>query len=472
MNFNDEEHWYDGETMDSVHRYEDMMKNHHRYFFDIHEFENIIDYYLDIENLTQAAQVADYASHLYPSSSSIQFRMAEIMIDNGQPTKALALLNELEKLETGEYTVHLLKGAALNVLGKAREAQRQFEKAIALADEDKAQVLYDIGVSFERINQYKMALQYFLKVRAIEPDNYYIYYDLAFCCDRINDLDSSIAYYKKYLDEDPFAEYAWYNLGIVYNRKEDDEKAIEAYDYALAIYPEYTSALFNKANTLTLLNKTEEAIETYNDFLRIEPDNAAVHCYLGECHEKNHDYDCATQYFQKSLSLDNTFADAWFGMGIMNADCGRFEESVRCLKHAIALDKDNEEYLFGLATTYINLQQFDKANVLLDGLLQKTTDDEVMWCMYAHTFAQQEQYADAQRITTKGLQYNPDSALLRYHLAAYYLLNDDRLKGLTILEESLRKHPEDVDIFFEVFDREDNLNDEVMALVNAYRKNP
>ena len=120
MDFRRENFWYDDDMLNSVSRYEDMLKNHTRCFFDVHEFEDIIDYYLDTENFSKASMVADYASHIYPSATSIRLRMAEILIDKSQPVKALNILNQLEPLESGEYGIYLLKGAALNMLGKPK----------------------------------------------------------------------------------------------------------------------------------------------------------------------------------------------------------------------------------------------------------------------------------------------------------------------------------------------------------------
>ncbi len=468
MNYRRDSFWYDDEMLNSVSRYEEMLKNHTHCFFDVHEFEDIIDYYLDTEDFTQASMVADYAVRIYPSASSIQLRMAEILIDKSQPVKALSMLNKLEHLESGEYGVYLLKGAALNMLGKPREAQRQFEKAISLADENKAEVLYNIGISFERINQHKVALKYFMKVQAMEPDNYYVYYDLAYCYDRLNDMEKSIDYYHRYLDEDPFSEHVWYNLGIVYNKTDENEKALDAYDYAIAINENYSSAHFNKANTLTLLDHHREAIEAYEEFLQIEPDNAAAYCYIGECYERLDEFNVAMIYYLKSLKFDDQFADAWFGLGVMKSHAGKYEDAVKDIQRAISLDKDNTEYLFALASAYANLQQYDKAVNLFKKLVHLITGDIVMWDCFAQIFARQGRFSDAQKIITEALHFNPDSAMLRYRLAAFYLLNDERLQGLTILEETLCKAPDESDCFFEVFEADD-FDEEVLALITKYK---
>ncbi len=469
MNYRRDSFWYDDEVLNSVNRYEEMLKNHTRCFFDVHEFEDIIDYYLDTENFQQASMVADYAVHIYPAASSIQLRKAEILIDNSQPVKALNVLNNLEHLESGEYGVYLLKGAALNMLGKPKEAQRQFEKAISLADENKAEVLYNIGISFERINQYRVALKYFMKVYTMEPDNYFVFYDLAYCYERLEELDKSIEFYQRYLDEDPFSEHVWYNLGIVYNKKDENEKALEAYDFATAINENYSSAYFNKANTLTLLDKQREAITTYEEFLEIEPDNAAALCYIGECYERLEELKLAKAYYMKSLMFDDKFADSWFGLGVVKSQLGNHEEGIKDILRAINLDKDNTEYLFALASTLANMQKYDKAVDVFKKLVHLITSDIVMWDCFAQVYARQGRFSDSQKIITEALHFNPDSAMLRYRLAAYYLLNDERLQGLTILKETLSAHPNDSECFFEVFETDESDN-EVMALVHQYCK--
>ena len=469
MNYSSESYWYDDEMLRSVSRYEDMLKNHTRCFFDVHEFEDIIDYYLDSENFTKAAVAADYAARIYPLASTIQLRMAEILIDNGQPVKALNLLNKVEHLESGEYGVYLLRGAALNMMGKPREAQRQFEKAIQLADENRADVLYNIGMSFEQINQHKVALKYFLKVHAMEPENYYVHYDLAYCYERLDVLDKSIAHYQRYLDEDPFSEHVWYNLGIVYNKKDDSEKSLEAYDFAIAINHNYSSAHFNRANTLSLLERHSEAIQAYTEFLEIEPNNAAAYCYIGECYERLEEYSLSKINYMKSLSIDDQFADAWFGLGVVKAEAGNYESAVGDILRALALDKENAEYLFALASAYANMQQYEKAVTLFKKLVQLITGDIYMWDCFAQVYAKQGVFGEARNIINEALHFNPDSALLHYRLAAYYLLDDKLQQGLTLLEETLMANPTESDCFFDVFE-EGSVDAEIMDLVNQYRK--
>jgi len=92
-----------------------------------------------------------------------------------------------------------------------------------------------------------------------------------------------------------------------------------------------------------------------------------------------------------------------------------------------------------------------------------------MWDCFAQIYAKQGAFAEAQNIINEALFFNPDSALLRYRLAAYYLLNDEEQQGLTALEEALKTNPEESESFFDVFETTEE-DENIIALMNKYRK--
>jgi tetratricopeptide (TPR) repeat protein len=255
----------------------------------------------------------------------------------------------------------------------------------------------------------------------------------------------------------------------VYNKKDEHEKALEAYGFALAIYPNYSSAHFNKANTLSLLERYREAIQSYQEFLEIEPDNAAAYCYSGECYERLEEYQMAKIHYLKSLSIDERFADAWFGLGVVKSQEGLHKEAVKSILRALAMDEDNSEYLFALASAYANLQKYHQAEAIFKKLVRLITGDIYMWDCFAQVYAKQGAFTKARKIIDEALHFNPESAVLRYRLAAYYLLNDEHARGLSVLEEVLMAHPDESDCFFDVFETNDT-DHEIMALIHKYRQ--
>lgn len=440
------------EVFGPVERFEDMVKNHTRCFFDVHEFEAIIDYYLDTENFGFAAKAAKYAVGMYPSSTSIQQRISEILIDKGQPVEALGILERIGKMEPDNADILVLKGDALIMTGKTKEARRVYEKAYARADhDDKDALAFHIGVSLEKAEQYHLALRYLQDVLLLNPQNYAVFYDLAFCYDKIGKSDKSIEYYNKYLNEDPFSENVWYNLGFSYGVSEQFEKSLQAYDFAIALNSQYASAYFNKANLQAHLDHYPEAIVTYKEFLALEPDNAQAHCYLAECYEKLNDREMATEYYRQALALNPELADAWAGMGMLYFDENNYKSSIAHLQHAIRLDPDNPEYYFTLGTVYNAYMRPEKAAAAFRKCLEDDPDEpEALSGLYA-AMLQLKRAKSARELLDKLTGMNPEEPARNFREAAYHFTFGSMSDGYKWLARALSDAPDAIDDFFRLY---------------------
>jgi tetratricopeptide (TPR) repeat protein len=113
-------------------RYENMLKKSHTSFFDVEEFEYIIDYYLDQRYFKQAFEAAEYAKQQHPNSTEITLKIVQIYLENGKPLQALEHLNDLPSWDEEDNEILLLKGTALTQLGKIREAEKLLTRQLNL----------------------------------------------------------------------------------------------------------------------------------------------------------------------------------------------------------------------------------------------------------------------------------------------------------------------------------------------------
>ncbi len=456
------------EVFGPVERFEDMVKNRTRCFFDVHEFENIIDYYLDTENFGFAAKAAKYAVEMYPYSTSIQQRISEILIDKGQPVEALGILERIGKLEPDNADILVLKGDALMMTGKVKEARRAYERAYAKADSDeKDAIAFHIGISLEKAEQYHLALRYLQDVALLDPSNYAVYYDLAFCYDKIGKPEKSIEFYNKFLNEDPFSENVWYNLGFAYGVSGQYEKALQAYDFAVALNGQYASAYFNKANLQAHLEKYQEALQTYKEFLELEPDNAQAHCYMAECYEKQDDNEMATEYYRQSMALNPELADAWMGMGMVYFNQNNYKSSIAHILNAIQLEPDNTEYYFTLGTVYNAYQRPEKAAAAFKRCLEEDPDEpEALAGLFASCL-QLKKVRLSRELLDKLTRLNPDDASGNFREAAFYFTFGPVQEGYTWLTKGLSVAPEALDDFLRLFPTAAN-DPDLLSFIRPY----
>lgn len=343
---------YEEEIKHAVQKFERMKRNNESYFFDVIEFESIIDFYIENNNSVKAFEAATLATEQHPNSVSIQLRKARVLLDKGRAVETLTILRKLESIEPGNHEIYIAKGTAMGMLGDIQGAKKMFDYSLTLDSDDVENILFAITSVLQNLNYYEHLIPYLLKLTDLEPEFYAHLYDLAYAYEKTEDFENSIYYYLKYLEEEPFSDSAWYNLGIIYSKLEYYDKATEAYDFALAINSHNTFALFNKGNILSNLERYAEAIPVYHEYLEIEPENFEAMTYLAECYEKTNELILARKYYLDAIELSPDFAEPWLGLGIIALIIGKPDESLIFLMKAVRLDDENPEIWFLLGKAH------------------------------------------------------------------------------------------------------------------------
>jgi tetratricopeptide (TPR) repeat protein len=412
---------YEEEVKLAVQKFERMRKNNENYFFDVIEFETIIDYYIESNNYTKAYDAATLASQQHPHSVSIQLRKARVLLDKGRAVEALRLLKKLEKIEPGNYEVYVAKGTALGILGDIQGARKMFDFALTLDSEEEENILFAITSVLQNLNYYSHMIPYMLRLLDMEPEFNAHLYDLAYAYDKVEDYDNAVKYYLKYIDEEPFSDSAWYNLGVIYNKTESFENALEAYDYALAINSQNTFALFNKGNILCNLERYEEAIPVYHEYLESEPDIFEAMTYLAECYDKTGDPNTAKKYYQEAIELAPEYADPWLGLGIIAFNAGKTDDSLIFFRKAIRLDDENPEtwYLLGKAH-YLKGEKKAALKCFREALKLDVYYDEV-WSDIGDVILSEGLFRKAIPYLERAYKITGDVSGINYLLSSFYL---------------------------------------------------
>jgi tetratricopeptide (TPR) repeat protein len=420
---------YEDEVKNAVQKFERMKRNNENYFFDVIEFESIIDFYIENNNSIKAFEAAVLASEQHPNSVSLQIRKAKVLLDKGRAVEALRILKRLENIEPGNHEIYVAKGTALGILGDIQGAKKMFDFALTLDSDDTANILFSITSVLQNLNYYEQLIPYLRQLISFEPDFYAHLYDLAYAYDKTGDFENSITYYLIYLEEEPFSDSAWYNLGIIYNKQEKYEKALEAYDYALAINSQNTFAIFNKANILCNLDKYSEAIPVYHEYLENEPDSFEAMTYLGECYEKTGDFTLAKKYYQEAIEIAPEYADPWFGLGIIALDSGDPDDSLIFLRKAVHLDDENPEIWHMLGKAHYAKDEKKEALRCFREALKLDAYYNEVWSELGRIILKEGYLSRAIPYLEKAWKVIGDVPGLNMLLAAYYLHSDLPDKG-------------------------------------------
>lgn len=428
------------DILEIVRRYENMRKNDETYFFDVDEFETIIDYYLEVNEVNYAFDAAESASEQHPASSSIQLRKARVLIDKGRPVDALKITRLIEKIEASNHEVFLLKGAALGMLGDLNGTRKNFDTALSIDDSDEVNILLSITGILNDLNHYELLTHYLEYLVDLEPDYTTHLYDLAYAYEKMGDNKNSIKYYRKYLEEDPFSDNAWYNLGLIYTKEGMVNKALDAYGYSIAVNPENFFAIFNMANILSKEGRYNEALEAYLNYLEFEEESTEAMTYAAECYHKTGDTERAFKIYNEAIDLDPDFSEPWFGIGLLFIE-GEAGKSIKYFRKAISLKGDEPEYWYFLAEAYHRCGKVKDAFRSLVHAININPYYDTAWLKIGKLIIEGGYYHHSAAILERGRKVIGDVTGIRYLLASTYLLSGEKELFRTNLERIINDSP-------------------------------
>jgi tetratricopeptide (TPR) repeat protein len=459
----------DEETIEALLRYEEMLKTGEMVYFDVFQFEYIIDNYLEEGKLYPALQVVDLGMKQHPASINILSKKANILLNLGEPKTALTLVNNLLMIEDTNPELYLLRGSSQLILGEVELAENSFNEAIRFSFDDKLETLYSIGYSYELNGNIKKAIHFFTNVHQINPLHEAALYELAFCYEKIGEDYKCIQFYNKYLDLDPFSDTAWFNMGIVYNKLERHRKAAEAYEFALTINEEFPNAWYNLGNTYIRWKKFDKAIIALHKYLEFDETNDDIHCMIGDCLIQTKKYDLAFDMYQKALTHNKNNDRAWFGSGLIMKYKGDFHAAYNYLKKAVKIDEKNSDYWFFVAKVSHKLNLFKDTTEAYETVCELTPGRLSCWLKYAEIVHQKGLIIQAITILESALEFHPSNSLVLYRLAAYHLESLNEKNAVKHLKKALSI---DYNHHFYLFESypEAQFNDSVKKLISKFKK--
>jgi tetratricopeptide (TPR) repeat protein len=457
--FNDD-FFEDNEINELIRVFEKKIKDNESFFFDVDEYELLIDYYIEKENYKYISHLLNLASEQHPSSTSILLKKAQYFAYNDKNDKALEILTQLEKIDPSNVDVLFTKGAIYSNLQRYEKAIEEYKKALSKVDE-LDEVYINIAYEYQFLGNYEKAIEYFNKAFELTQDES-IFPELSLCYEIIDKNDKIAEFFLKYIEDNPYSYKAWFYLGTAYNLLGLYEKAIEAFDFSIAIDDKKPEAYYSKAITLFQNDKYAEAIKVYSELIDIDDNKGLVYYYLGECYEKLTDFEKAIYYYTLSINHDEYFDEAWLGRGICYFELRMNIQAINDIKKAISLNDSNSDYKLILAEILFTENKFDEAIDLYEKVITVDPQNANAWLDYSDALRANSQIKNAISVIMKGLENIPNETELLYRLAAYQLLDFQyETAQLTLL----LSYESDKTLLFEFFDY---LNDLKLTVKQQY----
>jgi tetratricopeptide (TPR) repeat protein len=420
-----------------VQRYEAMMNSNTRLFFDVEEFEMIMDHYMEESDVKRAKQVLDYAREQHPTSIDLKYCEAEVYMAMGKLHKALTVLDGLEKLEPLSQDIQLQKASIHSQLRNHRRAVQHYQKALDLAEEGIDEILLDLAFEYENLDMPEEAIECLQRALKINPENDGVLYELAYVYDMSDAHQASVAYFRSFTDEHPYAFVAWFSLGNALARLERLDESNDALDLCMAIEDTFSSAYFSKARNLLVQGHYEDAVACYEETIKFDGPQAVTFSFIGECYEKMERYDVALVHYDQALALDPMWADAWVGRGVVKDLSGKIKEAIKDLEQATRLAPESGDAWYYYANALGRGERYADSLKAYEKLNSMEPENLDGWMDHADLLLHLKGPEVAARKLREGEMVHKLNGRWRYRLVSYLLRSGHLQQALSELEEAL-----------------------------------
>lgn len=201
-----------------------------------------------------------------PDNHDLRLKVAELLMEDGQPQKALKQLEQIERQRGASAILLTHKAQALDMSYREKEARKAFQQALALEPQNKMVQTAYLG---------------FLDQEVEEADD-----------------------------------------------EEDPDLAIELSEEQLRVDPNYFPALGRLASIYFSDDRDDEARELLARAVEANPGKPQPHVATGAVYlENGHDKE-AKAAFARAIELESS-AECFFQIGVAYAECGEFKDAIK-----------------------------------------------------------------------------------------------------------------------------------------------
>jgi len=218
----------------------------------------------------------------------------------------------------------------LKIKKKQFEAKKIFESITDDYNADFGPAYYGLGLYFVYINEKKIALDYFEKAIALDPDL----------------LD---AYLRK---------------GNCFHRLKRYTESIDCFDFVISRDPGYLNgiAFFNKGNSLKEIKRIDDAIECYQNAIKYQKKEDGDYYYnLGLCQYLSRKINSALENIEKSIQIKETWKNFYLKGIILKKNKKDYLEVINIFNKSIEINEDFCDNYYNKAILFFNNKRNEEA---------------------------------------------------------------------------------------------------------------
>ena len=457
-------------TDELIERYQNFKMGISYAYFEEEDYERIIDFYDDKEDLDEALLVTEEGLEQFPFSSQLMLRKADFLLAARKHADALEVLEMVELYDNSNIDLYILKSDALLALDEKEKVAQLLEFAInRFEGDEKVDLLLELSDVYDDYEEFDKIFDCLKLILEEDPNNEEALYKICFWTDHTGRNEESIRLHQKIIDDFPYNEIAWFNLAAAYQGLKLYEKAIDAYQYAVVIDEKFDYAFRNMGDAYLRLRKYDEAIEALSTVLTISSPDIVIYEVIGYCYQKKGNLVEARTNYIKAVLLAPHDAKLQYKVAVTFMLEKNWLSASKYLENALEINKNTLHYNLAMGECLFNLKKTKSAIQYFVAAVNTKPNSPTAWEALIKCLIQSEMLEDAldQCIVAKARTQN--KPIFIFYQSAILLLLGMQKEALIHLEDAMEKAPKLVNKFLAIDTAVLN-NHLVVDILSRYKK--
>jgi tetratricopeptide (TPR) repeat protein len=430
------------ELKELLKQYQDLKSGRRHSFMEEEAFERIIDYFDDTEDLIQAIEAVELGIEQYPYSSALMIKKADLMIATRRYNEALAILEQVELLDSSDINLYILKTDAYLALDKPQQAASLLESALAhFEGDERIELLFELADVYDDYEEFDKIFDCLKLILEQDPANEEALYKICFWTDFTGRNEESIKLHQQIIDEKPYNELAWFNLAAAFQGLKLYEKAVDAYKYALAIDEKFDYAYRNMGDAYIRLRKFRDAIESLEKVLELSRPEDVIYEAIGHCYDKLNNYGQARFYYRKASHLNPDDSKLYYKLACTYINEDQWGQAVKQLEAAMRIHTMQPEYNLAMGECKMQLGEFKEAIQYFSNVVRIRPRNISSWEALIRCLYNAEYFEEALEQVETAIRITGSKPLFIFYLSAVYFALGKSREGLLQLENAMAKAP-------------------------------
>ncbi len=178
---------------------------------------------------------------------------------------------------------------------------------------------------------------------------------------KATDYEQAVESFLKVLEEDKNNPNILNNIGLCYAKLAKDDLAIEYFLKALSFNPKSVQTYINLADVYYRNKNIIEAINLLENGVTLMPQEIALKHYLSRFYVEDCRYDLAMDQLFEILDIDEDNVDAYWDLGNIQFELGDYDSAAENYENVLEKVTDNAVLYYQTAITYEANDNTDKA---------------------------------------------------------------------------------------------------------------